>query len=537
MALSLVGMSQLNLTVTNNSDSGIGSLREQIETAENTAGIDTIDATAVTDTITLLSALPNITDDVIIKGSGLTINGDSTYRAFFILSGNVTISNMTFYNCVANGENRGSGGAGAGMGGAVYIDNGTIVLQNINFKDNIAKGGDAGLSNSLSSGGSGPFQTGGARGSGASAQGIGGSGGTGQYGSGGGAASYGWTAGGNGGAGGFGAGGGAGAAEAVNGSFSNGGAGGAFGGRGQTFSSGSASGLDGGAGAGLGGAIFARQGNVILRGCTFENNRAILGTSPAAGNGQGKGGAIFNDAATLVFSSNTFSQNTATDAGTTTEDNDSIYGSYTLLPSIPLTIDTTICAGEGFEINGTLYNTTVSGAQFTIPGLTADTVVTLNLTVREAIDLSLSTGISDLTINQTGAEYQWFNCADSLLIQGEDQQTFEPATNGEYAAIITLNGCADTTSCEEFTSTVSISEQNAFSLKLFPNPNNGIFTLTTNETNLTLDITSLEGKVIVSNVRLINFNETVNVSSLESGVYFATVRSNSGLKTIRFVVK
>ena len=63
-------------TVTNLNDSGVGSLRDAITQANTAAGADTI-TFSVTGTITLASALPNISTDITITGPGsalLTIN-------------------------------------------------------------------------------------------------------------------------------------------------------------------------------------------------------------------------------------------------------------------------------------------------------------------------------------------------------------------------------------------------------------------------------------------------------------------------------
>ena len=59
------------ITVTNTNDSGAGSLRQAILTANGSMGTDTISFSlgAGTPTINLLSALPTITDSVIINGN------------------------------------------------------------------------------------------------------------------------------------------------------------------------------------------------------------------------------------------------------------------------------------------------------------------------------------------------------------------------------------------------------------------------------------------------------------------------------------
>jgi len=114
-------------TVTNTDDSGTGSLRQAIIDANTAAGSDVIDASGISGTITLASALPNITTDIAINGAGessLTITGVDTHRIFFVNGGSFAINNMTLTH-------------GASSGYAAFIFNAGSVLNvsNVTFKD------------------------------------------------------------------------------------------------------------------------------------------------------------------------------------------------------------------------------------------------------------------------------------------------------------------------------------------------------------------------------------------------------------------
>src|SRR5580658_9955133 len=86
------------LTVTNTDDSGSGSLRAAITTANGSSG-DTIRfAPGVTGTITLQSALPQINVNMTIAGPGaaeLAISGNHEYQVFYVNAGIVAISGLT----------------------------------------------------------------------------------------------------------------------------------------------------------------------------------------------------------------------------------------------------------------------------------------------------------------------------------------------------------------------------------------------------------------------------------------------------------
>ncbi|MBN3891619.1 MAG: DUF4347 domain-containing protein [Nostoc sp. JL31] len=133
--------------VTNINDSGTGSLRQALINANNDPGIETIifDPTgifgdATPDTITLTSGELNITEGVIIQGTGaykLTISGNNTSR-IFNASASLSIDGLKITG----------GNAGSSNGGGIYSTSG-VTVSNSNFSGNIANLG-AGIYSSSS---------------------------------------------------------------------------------------------------------------------------------------------------------------------------------------------------------------------------------------------------------------------------------------------------------------------------------------------------------------------------------------------------
>src|SRR5580693_6569001 len=134
---------QAQFMVTNNSDSGAGSLRQAIINADNAGTTNgapngttpTISFAANVGTITLASALPLIDSSVTINGAGATLDGAGQFRGLFVsglaTTGNgtppviaVSISNLTIQNVVAQGGNGGAadGGGGLGAGGGLFVN-------------------------------------------------------------------------------------------------------------------------------------------------------------------------------------------------------------------------------------------------------------------------------------------------------------------------------------------------------------------------------------------------------------------------------
>jgi len=98
----------------------------------------------------------------------------------------------------------------------------------------------------------------------------------------------------------------------------------------------------------------------------------------------------------------------------------------------------------------------------------------------------------------SGATFQWLDCKqDMQIIEGETSAEFAISGNGEYAVEIKQGSCTDTSRCVVFAFT-NDNKVDQYKMRLFPNPNDGKFTLELDE-NLglgTLRILDITGKYI-----------------------------------------
>jgi len=140
--------------------------------------------------------------------------------------------------------------------------------------------------------------------------------------------------------------------------------------------------------------------------------------------------------------------------------------------------------------------------------------------------------------NITATSYQWINCRSNTPIAGETNSTYTVAENGDYAVIITEGNCSDTSACVTIAG-VGINEYNgAFNIvELYPNPNNGEFTLNTTLSNATISIYGLDGKLISSDIKVTQHIQTINLENVENGIYFVTVKNKTNQKTIKLIIQ
>jgi len=73
-------------------------------------------------------------------------------------------------------------------------------------------------------------------------------------------------------------------------------------------------------------------------------------------------------------------------------------------------------------------------------------------------------------------------------------------------------------------------------VSIYPNPNNGIFTLTVKAKNVLVKVMNTQGQVIFSKNN-VNTNEQIDLSNNAKGIYFVTVTSNEAVTTQKVIVR
>ena len=150
-----------------------------------------------------------------------------------------------------------------------------------------------------------------------------------------------------------------------------------------------------------------------------------------------------------------------------------------------------------------------------------DSIITLNLTINN-VNVGIAQSGALLTASAIGANYQWITCPLNIPIVGETNQNFTAIVDGDYAVIITENGCTDTSAC--FTvigigiSETDNPEQNL--LIVYPNPTSSILNITS--TGNEFYLVGMKKEIYNSIGQLIfTTNENIlDVTAYSQGVYY-----------------
>jgi len=204
------------------------------------------------------------------------------------------------------------------------------------------------------------------------------------------------------------------------------------------------------------------------------------------------------------------------------------------------TLTQTICAGDSIVVNNVVYNSSVSGVTQQIYGgiLSAcDSSVVINLTVENAIDNSVSVLNNIIKANQIGATYQWIDCNNgNAAISGATDSSYAASVNGDYAVVITVNSCSDTSDCTNIM-IVGVDE-NAFGNQFVVSPNpalNNIVIDLGDTKNINISIINIIGKVVYSKVNINDSRLDVSLKELGQGVYFVRIENENQQKVIKLI--
>lgn len=208
----------------------------------------------------------------------------------------------------------------------------------------------------------------------------------------------------------------------------------------------------------------------------------------------------------------------------------------TVLPALSSSQTLSVCAGETVTVGASTYSTsgTYQDLFTSIDG--CDSTVTTNLTVASPIDVTVTINQGILQVAESVATYQWLNCDNNNSpISLATNQNYTPTANGNYAVEVTVNGCTDTSDCQNY-NLIGLSENTATNISLYPNPTTGQFTISLNGATVNrVSVTDATGRMVLIMDAISNNELIVNLKNEQPGLYFVQLQVGNDLQTIRVI--
>ena len=202
-----------------------------------------------------------------------------------------------------------------------------------------------------------------------------------------------------------------------------------------------------------------------------------------------------------------------------------------------LTINLTINSSTNSTINESVcdsytspsgnYTWTSSGTyQDTLDNsMGCDSILSINLTVN-SVDTSVFKEGSMLRSNESGGTYQWIDCSDNSLISGATSQSYTASVDGDYAVIVSNNGCTDTSACYNVLASSAKSDFGK-DFVVYPNPTSENVNIDLGSTHrlLTVSITDLNGRIVFKNNYHNQQSLSLELKEYPVGIYFMKIVS------------
>jgi hypothetical protein len=193
----------------------------------------------------------------------------------------------------------------------------------------------------------------------------------------------------------------------------------------------------------------------------------------------------------------------------------------------------TLYTNDVIEYNGVIYNSEGTFTQTLENANGCDSILQVTVDIMEN-NFTPENDNGTLQATQNGVSYQWIDCETNQPIAGANQPTYTPTASGSYSVVVTGNQGSVTSECISvvISSTEMIVEE---SFQLFPNPASEFLQLQF-KGNRPANYSIFDGQGrLVQTGSFTQNQHTIQVSSLQCGLYFLIVQAN-GIKKIPFVI-
>jgi hypothetical protein len=174
-----------------------------------------------------------------------------------------------------------------------------------------------------------------------------------------------------------------------------------------------------------------------------------------------------------------------------------------------------------YTLNGQTYTSSGTYDQLYQSTLGCDSIVKLNLIIN-TIDTNVTQSANVLTSNEVGANYQWIKCNPDTTISGANSSSYIATANGDYAVIVTKNGCKDTSNCHSVKGLGYIESNLTADINIYPNPTNHYLIIENSQpfNNANIQLKDISGRIIFELKKQKGNKIQFDISEFINGIYF-----------------
>ena len=184
-------------------------------------------------------------------------------------------------------------------------------------------------------------------------------------------------------------------------------------------------------------------------------------------------------------------------------------------------------SGSGSDASSVVFDPGVTTVTYTLDDGNGNTIqYAFTVSNEEVEDIAVTVDAGTLSCDNTGS-YQWINCADNSIIEGETSSSYRPGVNGSFAVILTQGACSDTSDCFTLDYT-GIGTDRSQDYRVYPNPAREYVSIemAMEQTNASIRVFDMTGQLIHEE-ELDRFTQTrLDVSSFKTGMYMIQIHSD-----------
>jgi hypothetical protein len=162
----------------------------------------------------------------------------------------------------------------------------------------------------------------------------------------------------------------------------------------------------------------------------------------------------------------------------------------------------------------------------------------INVTVNPSPSDAITVNGTTITSSQTGATYQWLACPAFSILSGSTSQSYTATQSGTYAVSVTLNGCKDTSVCQQMIVTDLDDKQlNVGLFTLFPTPSAGSFWIESQLPQSLVEVSVYNGRGELMLKKTFNslVKEQMDLSAFPNGQYLVRCTQEDSYETFKWI--